>query len=524
VDHVTTPALQVEALTLHRRDDPSRPLLHEVAFTVPARGAVALVGASGSGKTLTIRSILRLLPPSLVLAPESRVHVGGVDATLLTPAALPAWRAATFGLVPAGVLSALDPVRTVREHAARIATISPAVDADLTELLRAVGLDHPARFLDRHPHTLSGGEAQRVALALALLRRPPLLIVDELTTALDALGREEVVGTLREARAATNAALVLVTHDLDVATALADEVVVLDAGRAVARGTPRTLWTRADVPAVRALVDAWPLLPTQATPADRTPGAASVLAADDITVHLGSTAALRHVTLTVAAGERVAIVGRSGSGKSTLARALVGLEPCHHGRVQLNGAPLPPAHERHWRRSVQWVMQDAGRSLDPRRSVAQAVADGRAAHDLPTPLSLIDALLAEVELPAELRTRYPHELSTGQRQRVALARALAVEPAVLVLDEPLTSLDPLTAARFAALLARLHRVRPLTLVTILHDLAIAPRVADRIVVLHEGQLIEDGPSTTLLVHPTHPVTIALRDAARRASLSVPSGA
>ncbi len=519
---MTPPIIDVRGLTIRVRQAPERTLVRELDLTLPAQGTVALIGTSGSGKTLTARAILDLLPPAVTCDASSSICIDGQALAAIPPRERPAWRRRMFGVVPAGIGGALDPVRSVRAQAALIDGMAPGPAPALEDALAMVGLDAPARFLDRYPHQLSGGEAQRVGLALALRRGPRLLIVDELTTALDAIGRRELIDTLRAVRQRTGTAMLLITHDLDVAVALADEIIVLEAGSRVESTAPTLLRHSARHPATRALLAAWPTLDQSATPATAAPMGAPLLRTEGLTVTHGGQHAVHDATLTIHAGERLAIVGRSGSGKSTLLRSLVGLERPAQGGIWIDDTPLAAQRGRHWRRHLQWLMQDAGRSLDPRLTVTRCISEARAAHALPTDRQRVEQLLASVELPPSIADRHPHALSTGQRQRVALARALAVEPRLLLLDEPLTGLDPVTAAAVAALLARVHAATGVATLTVLHDLAFATMVADRVIVMHHGAIVEDAPTAQLLSAPGHAVTRALYDAARTAALSAPS--
>jgi peptide/nickel transport system ATP-binding protein len=289
----------------------------------------------------------------------------------------------------------------------------------------------------------------------------------------------------------------MVTHDLDVASAVADDAVLMHDGYTVESGPPRTLWQQGRHPATRAFAAAWPRLP-DAWPPPPSTTAEPVLTVQDLTVRYGNTTAVQNVSLTIHAGERVAIVGRSGSGKSTLISRLA-------------GAP---------RRDVQWVMQDAGRTLDPRLTVSRSIVEALHAHavrDADGGRARVERVLAEVGLSAGFTERFPHELSTGQQQRVAIARALILDPRRLVLDEPVSALDPVSAARIVDVLARISAARALTLVFVTHDLARVPQIADRVVVMHEGRVIDDGPTAEILTRPSHAVTQALIDAQRAAS-------
>jgi peptide/nickel transport system ATP-binding protein len=530
---VTTPIVEVQGLTIRAQRGAQQILVRDVSFSVPAQGTVAIIGTSGSGKTLTARALLQLLPAGLAMDERSVIRIEGRDVRSIADDERPAWRRETFGVVPAGIAQALDPVRSLRAQAAMIEALPGAAgdhrpatvqDEALCHALRTAGLEPPEHFRDRYPHQLSGGESQRAGLALALLRRPRVLIVDELTTALDAIARGELIATLRRVRADVGTAMLIITHDLDVAMALADTVVTLEAGTCVETATPAELRRSARHAATRALLAAWPTLDTIPMAPPPPASGATILHADAVSVRYGARPALDRVTLAIHAGERVAIVGPSGSGKSTLIRTLLGLERPSQGSVTFEQRPVTAHGDRHWRRHVQWLMQDAGRSLDPRLRIAQSIAEARTAHALPTDQARLARLLESVELPVTLAERRPHELSTGQRQRAAIARALALEPRLLLLDEPLTGLDPVTAAAFARLLTQLHATSGIATITVLHDLAYVPLIADRVIVMERGAVVDDTPLAELSRGPTHPLTRALYDAARAASLSVPSSA
>jgi peptide/nickel transport system ATP-binding protein len=466
-------------------------LVHDVSLTVEAGGATAIVGESGSGKTLSVLAVLRLLPAGL--AAQGSIFVHGTEVHAITDAALPAWRATTFGVVPAAAGRALDPLRRLVDQAAIIRALSPPTNAALAEALALVGFAEPARMAQRYPHQLSGGEQQRAALALALLRDPDVLVIDEPTAALDAMSRSEVIALLRRIRAEHGTSILLVTHDLDVAAAVADHAVVVHDGRSVEHGAAASVWRTPHHAATRSLVAAWPRIPDVFPPTNTTRGA-PILAVRHATVAYDGVPALHDVSLTIHTGERVALVGRTGSGKSTLVRALL-------------GAP---------RREVQWVMQDAGRSLDPRLTVAHSLGEALRAHALRDE-GRITRALEEVGLTAAHAARFPHQLSTGQQQRVAIARALIVDPHVLILDEPVSALDPVSATRIVDRLATIATARGLTTVFVTHDLARVPQIADRVVVMHEGRVVEDEPTVHVLTRPSHAITQALAEAQRRST-------
>jgi peptide/nickel transport system ATP-binding protein len=462
----------------------SHTLVDGVSFALSAGQVVALVGASGSGKTTTGLALLGEHAPGVSVS--GRVTVSG-----------------RVAFVPQQPSAALNPVRRLGGVFREIAALHPGdPDSLISTALRRARV--PVELLRRYPHELSGGQQQRVVLAQALVGDPAVLVADEPTTGQDPITRAEVVDELASV-VAQGVALVLLTHDLDVVRALADEVVVLRAGQVVEAGSTADVLSRPRSPYTAALVAAQPRV---TVPTAR--GLASPrLETRSLSARHRSTTVLRSVDVRVGAGERLAVVGRSGSGKTTLARCIAGLHSTFDGEVLLDGRPLPRSLRRRSRgqlAAVQYVFQDARASFDAYRTVLDqvsrtavrlgGVADGRA---------LALAELAAVGLDEATVMRRPAGLSGGELQRAALVRALLARPDVLVCDEITSGLDTLTQAGLLDQLAALT----CTLVLISHDLAVVARLADRVAVLHQGDLVEHGAAGDVLGAPTHPVTIGL---------------
>ncbi|MEV7990363.1 ATP-binding cassette domain-containing protein [Streptomyces sp. NPDC086077] len=493
---------------------------------LPGR-VTALVGASGSGKTTTGLALLGEYPPGArvtgdVRAPAAVGHVPQHPAAVLNPA-----RRVSALLYDIARDRVREVPRPARRAAARERVLRALADAQLHD---------GEALLNRYPHQLSGGQQQRVVLAQALLSGARVVVADEPTTGQDALTKSRIVNQLA-AVAAQGIAVVLLSHDLDVVRALADDVLVMRAGRVVESGPPERLW--------RAPRHAWTrrLLEARTPVAEDGPapeGGAGVLTVRDLTArhrggHQGATVAVRVPDLTLAAGECLAVVGRSGSGKTTLARCLAGLHRDHSGEILLDGRALPPSLRRRDRgqlAAVQYVFQDARSAFDEFRPVLPQVArtavrlrgaDGRTAR------AEALATLARLGLPEDLAGRRPGQLSGGELQRAALARALLARPRVLICDEITSGLDPVTRRGILDVLVELlrdghgshHRARDgerargdISLVLITHDLDTA-RLAHRIAVLDAGELVEHGLADQVLDAPRHVLTLSLMMTTKR---------
>ena len=546
-----------------------------VDLVLPRGRAVALVGESGSGKSVTARALIGLTG-GVVTADELRI--AGHDVAGLGERgsrAERAWRrirGRVVGTVLQDALGSLDPLRRVGAEVADAARLAGTA-VDVPALLESVGLDPAAAR--RRPDELSGGMRQRALIAAALAADPEVVVADEPTTALDTT-RQAVVLDLLRARVDAGGSLLFITHDLGAARRVADDVVILDAGRVVETGPFRTVMADPASTEGRRLVASVPwgrprgeaLLPDAAArlPGDARPGtvatqgnapapatpavsvggavpgpassyrldpapqeperrgldapreASPLLSARGVVVRYGGTSepAVRGADLTLRAGRTVGLVGESGSGKSTLLRALAGLLPVESGDVLLRGEPwsaLPERRRRARRRQLAMIVQDPLGSFEPRWDVGQVLTDALGRRD---PQRVAD-LLESVHLdPAAARAR-PRTLSGGQRQRVAIARALAVEPAVLLADEPVSALDASVQAQVLDLLDELQAQRGLGIVLVSHDLGVVRHSSDDIVVLQNGVVVESGPTEDVLSHPTHPFTRELIEAAPRLS-------
>ncbi|AXX29844.1 ABC transporter ATP-binding protein [Actinosynnema pretiosum subsp. pretiosum] len=515
----------------------------DVTLSLAAGEVLAVVGESGSGKTVTAMSLLRLLPSTAVLS--GRALLDGEDLFGMGADALRAVRGGRIGVVFQEPMTALNPVFTIGHQLAEAVLAHREVSgrqarARALELLELVGLPDAEAKLRRYPHELSGGQLQRVVIAMAVANEPALLIADEPTTALDVTVQAEVVELLRDLRDRLGTAILLITHDMGVVASLADRVAVMKDGRVVEQGGVEAVFGAPEHEYTRSLLDA--VLSLSTTPSTGAvaevvsgsesaevegavevlaPGADAALVVDGLTVVYGGgwrgagTRAVDGVSLHVGRGEVLGLVGESGSGKTTLASVVAGLRAPTSGSVLVGGldvARLRGARRKAARGRVGVVFQDPTSSLNPRAPVWRAVAEPLVLHRGLRGVGLgrrVDELLELAELSPSLRERYPHELSGGQRQRVGIARALALSPDLLIADEPTSALDVSVQARVLRLFGELRAELGFACLFISHDLAVVEQLADRVAVMRGGRLLELGPVGRVLARPAHPYTARL---------------
>ncbi|MFF7940591.1 ABC transporter ATP-binding protein [Nocardia gamkensis] len=520
------PALSVESLSVTFATD-AGPVhaVTDVSYQVYPGEVLAVVGESGSGKSVSSRTAMGLLPATATVS--GLVTLGTEQVTAMSEKQLTALRGGAISMVFQEPGLALDPLFTVgfqigEALRAHTEMTKKAAKARAVELLRLVGLPDPEHRVDYYPHQLSGGQKQRVMIAIAIACEPKVIIADEPTTALDVTVQAEILALLRDLRDRIGSAIVLITHNMGVVADIADRVVVMRDGAVVEQAPVDELFARPTAEYTRALLAAVPHLGAEQIehePSDR-PGTATdpVLEIRDLVVEFPGSfgrprfRAVDGVSLRIAPGETLGLVGESGSGKSTIGRCVAALQRPTSGTVRVRGQDIAGLSQRKLRpirRRFGFVFQDPASSLNPRLTVGECVAEPLLVHKAGSSAQIrarVRGLLDDVRLPAGVEGRYPHELSGGQRQRASLARALVLDPDLLVADEPTSALDVSVQAAVLELFGRLQRECGWACLFISHDLAVVDQLADRIVVLRDGAVVEEGDRDRILRAPREEYT------------------
>jgi len=536
-----------------------------VSFDLARGETLGIVGESGSGKSVTCYSLMGLVPQ-----PPGRIESGsavfdGVDLLQCSAAQSRAIRGKRISMIFQDPMTSLNPYMRIgaqvmeplliHEKISKAAARTRALD-----MLRAVGIDDAEARFRAYPHEFSGGMRQRVMIAMALITRPDLLIADEPTTALDVTVQAQILALIAKQQRELGMAVIFVTHDLAVVSQLCDRTQVMYAGRIVETAPTRELFAAPQHPYTRALQRCIPALQPkgrtlysipglppdlskplseaellarfedvpeaagEVRPAKTNATRGEVIALRDIRTHFEIkrgpffrrrttlVKAVDGVSLSIREGEVLGLVGESGSGKSTLSRTIMQLVPATAGTVVLEGRNLSASSAatiHATRGTMQMIFQDPYASLNPRMSVYDALAEPLAAHRICPPSEIparVARLMETVGLAPRFLHKYPHEFSGGQRQRIAIARALALEPRILIADEPVSALDVSIQAQILNLLAQLVRDLGLTLLFIAHDLSVVKHISDRIAVMYRGQIVELGDAVQVIEHPQHPYT------------------
>ena len=496
--------------------------VHQVSLEILPGQTLCVVGESGSGKSVMATTVMGLLAKELQ-------PVGGdivLQGESLLGASATRWRqlrGRTMGMVFQEPMTALNPVMTCGDQVDELLSTHtdwPAEQrrAEILRIFERVRLPEPERMFRSYPHQLSGGQRQRIVIAMAVVLKPALIICDEPTTALDVTTQKEILRLIADLQREQGSAVLFITHDMGVVAEIADEVLVMNQGEAVEGGLCEQVLRRPQADYTRQLLSAVPgMTPPAAKPAFSGPallsgqGVGKTYGSRDWLGRNRATAALQNADVAVRAGETVGIVGESGSGKSTLARCLIRLIDPTEGQIlwgEHEVATLPEARLRPLRNRVQVVFQDPNRSLNPRRTVGQSMVEGAMnfGQSREQAEALAAELMAQVRLPVEALQRYPSQFSGGQRQRLAIARALACRPQVLVADEAVSALDVSVQAQILNLLREIQGRLGLGLLFITHDLRVAAQLCDRVIVMHQGRIVEEGPTAQLYANPQQDYT------------------
>jgi peptide/nickel transport system ATP-binding protein len=541
----------VRDLRVDFRTDDATPLhaVNGVSFDIPERATVALVGESGSGKSVTALALLGLLPAAnATVLPGSRIEYRGRNLLELNPRAMRAMRGTEISMVFQEPMSSLNPVFTVGFQVCEVLVRHLGLTGRQArrraiELLGEVGIPDPARRMDAYPFQLSGGQQQRVMIAMAIACEPKLLIADEPTTALDVTVERQILKLVAELQARHEMAMLFITHDLALVAEIADYAVVLRGGEIREQGTveqvfetPRDAYTRALLACRPPLTRRPRRLPViddilgGQFNADEVPEQPRGLRGDEEIVlearhlaksfsfrdglfHTRQFQAVKDASFRLAKGKTLGLVGESGSGKTTLALMLARLCPASAGEVLFDGVnllPLSPAAAMRFKRRIQIVFQNPYASLNPRFTAGEILVEPMRIHaigaDAVERRALARELLAKVGLPQSAYFKYPHEFSGGERQRIAIARCLTMKPDVLICDEAVSALDVSVQAQLLNLLQDLQDEFQMSYLFISHDLAVVKYMADEVMVMNRGEIVEIAAADSIYSHPRHPYT------------------
>lgn len=502
-----------------------------VSFAIEKGETLALVGESGSGKSVTALSILQLLPYPLAQHPRGSIVVDGMEVVGSSQKNMRKIRGNRISMIFQEPMTSLNPLHTIEKQINETLLIHMGMSkrkaaARVRELLEMVGLDAIDERLGAYPHQLSGGQRQRVMIAMALANEPDLLIADEPTTALDVTIQAQVLELLQNLQKRLGMAILLITHDLGIVRKMAKDVCVMTEGEIVEASSTKELFSNPQHDYTRMLLEAEP----KGLPVRKNDSVPEIISSHNLKVYfpikkglfkrtVNYVRAVDDISLTVKQGHTVGIVGESGSGKSTLGLALLRLISSK-GEILFEGQSIQNASWktlRPLRAEIQIVFQDPYSSLSPRLSVAQIIEEGLIVHegrgDRLERRDRISDILKEVGIAPEAQDRYPHEFSGGQRQRIAIARALILKPKFIVLDEPTSALDMSVQAQIVNLLRDLQTRYNLTYLFISHDLKVVRAIADSVIVMQNGKIVEQGSSAQIFDNPETDYTKALMKAA-----------
>jgi len=529
---MTQRLLEVDDLAVQfRTAQASTDAVKGVSFHIDQGETLALVGESGSGKSVTALSILQLLPYPTAHHPRGSIRFKGEELVGAPPDTLSRIRGNEIGMIFQEPMTSLNPLHRVHKQIGEVLKLHHGLEGNAAtdrtvELLDLVGIRDPEKRLESWPHQLSGGQRQRVMIAMALANEPDLLIADEPTTALDVTIQAQILQLLGDLQKRLGMSMLLITHDLSIVEKISHRVCVMRQGEIVEHGNTASLFSQPKHDYTRHLLDAEPAAKPVEAPKQETP----LIEAKELRVWfpikrgvlrrtVDHIKAVDDISFSLDRGRTVGVVGESGSGKTTLALALLRLVSSK-GEITFDGSDVQSMkgdNLKTLRRRMQIVFQDPYGSLSPRMTVASIIAEGLEAHDLVTNdierEQMVIQALEQVEMSPDIRYRYPHEFSGGQRQRIAIARAVILQPELIMLDEPTSALDRSVQAQVLELLQRLQAENGLSYLFISHDLKVVRAMADDLIVMRLGKVMEQGPAQAIFDNPQNAYTRALMGAA-----------
>ena len=540
---VSEPILAVRDLTTEvATPEGSRIVVKDLSFELAVGETLCIAGESGSGKSMTALSIMRLLPGGIARIAAGSISLAGRELTTLHESAMRRVRGADIAMIFQEPMTSLNPVMSVGRQlveairAHREVGVGMARETAL-QALSAVRITEPEQRLAQYPHELSGGMRQRVMIAMALVGRPKILIADEPTTALDVTVQAQILDLIRSLQREFGMAVVLITHDMGVVAEMADRVIIMHQGQMVETGAVERIFAAPQADYTKMLLAAVPRLgakarngtpPSTEPPANGAEQEAPIVEVRDLTVgydirggllrrKTARVHAVQNVSFRIQPGKTLALVGESGCGKSTTGKALLGLVRWD-GAIRIAGEEthgLRPGSMKSVRRNIQMVFQDPYASLDPRMRVGDLVAEPLIVHNIGSRTEIEDrvaTLFRRVGLTPEQMRRHPHEFSGGQRQRICIARALALSPRIIVADESVSALDVSVQARVLDLFQELQDELGIAYLFISHDMAVVERISHHVAVMYLGQIVEMGTPAQVLAVPRHEYTRRLLDA------------
>ncbi len=499
-----------------------------LSFEIDRGDTLGIVGESGSGKSVSCYSLLKLLPSPPCRIASGQALFDGRDLLQMSEGELRAVRGKRISMIFQDPMTSLNPFMRIGEQIAEPLLLHEDVTRaqarqKTLDLLREVGIRDAEQRIDQYPHEFSGGMRQRVMIAMALITNPEVLIADEPTTALDVTIQAQILTLIKELQQRHNLAVIFISHDLNVVRQVTDRVLVMRRGEVVERGTSAQVFSQPQHAYTRELIAAVPNGPKPLSLRNELDGASTVLRADRVSVSYAAGnerfVAVDSVSIDLQQGEILGLVGESGCGKTTLSQSIIRLVDADSGVIELGTRgegsaidlrTLDASGLREQRKDIQMIFQDPYASLNPRMTVFKTLAEPIQLHGLARDRADLKQqvlkLMSEVGLDPNWANKYPHEFSGGQRQRIAIARALAVEPRLVIADEPVSALDVTIQAQILELLLQLAKQRDLSMIFISHDLAVVRYVADRIAVMRAGKIVEYRETEALYSDPEHEYT------------------